>query len=168
MAAYTADRQVSGTHRSVFLAELGLDGRLRHAPGVLPSVLAAVDAGHPDVVVAADSVDEARLVPGARVQGFETLAQVIRAFGGTPDPVTVPAAFHRPDRAAAPNPAGPLESAHGAPREAAVPDLADVVGQQEARYALEVAAAGGHHLLLEGSPGAGKTMMAERLSLIHI
>ncbi len=163
MAAYTADRQVSGTHRSVFLAELGLDGRLRHAPGVLPSVLAAVDAGHPDVVVAADSVDEARLVPGARVQGFETLAQVIRAFGGTPDPVTVPAAFHRPDRAAAPNPAGPLESAHGAPREAAVPDLADVVGQQEARYALEVAAAGGHHLLLEGSPGAGKTMMAERL-----
>ncbi len=166
MAAYTADRKVVGTDQAVFLAELGLDGRLRHAPGVLPSVMAAVDAGYPDVVVAAESVEEAALVPGARVRGFAMLAEVIRAFGGTPEAVSVPTVGGpaAPRRSEPGAPVGEAESS-GPPTEAAAgaPDLAEVSGQQEARYALEVAAAGGHHLLLEGSPGAGKTMLAERL-----
>lgn len=169
MSAYTADRQVTGTDQAVFLAELGLDGRLRHAPGILPSVMAAVDAGHPDVVVAAASVEEASLVPGARVRGFETLSEVIRAFGGDPDPVTIPAVIRPP--ACRHRPEDGADQEGGTPRlrvitAAELPDLADVTGQSEARYALEVAAAGGHHLLLEGSPGAGKTMLAERLPSI--
>jgi magnesium chelatase family protein len=158
MAAYAADRQVRGVHGPVFLAELGLDGRLRHAPGILPSVMAAVEAGHPEVVVAEESADEAALVPGARVRGFRSLHEVIRAFGGEPEPPLDSAlapAVHREN----------LRETGGTPEaeQDHIPDLSEVSGQFEARFALEVAAAGGHHLLLEGSPGAGKTMLAERL-----
>lgn len=157
MASYAADGQVRGVERAVFLAELGLDGRLRHAPGVLPSVMAAVDAGCPEVVVAEESVSEARLVPGALVRGFRTLHDVIRAFGGVPeDPPLLPGAADVLAR-------GPDEPTRPVVQEASPPDLAEVSGQSEARFALEVAAAGGHHLFLEGSPGAGKTMLAERL-----
>ncbi len=155
MASYAADGQVRHVDGAVFLAELGLDGRLRHAPGILPSVMAAVDAGYPEVVVAAESVDEAALVPGARVRGFRTLHDVIRAFGGVPEapPLTAltpsgpaPSAEDRPEPGGDPG---------GGPASWAGPtaDLADVSGQFEARFALEVAAAGGHHLFLEGSPG---------------
>ncbi|MDI3330544.1 MAG: YifB family Mg chelatase-like AAA ATPase [Micrococcus sp.] len=166
MASYAADGQVRNVDAAVFLAELGLDGRLRHAPGILPSVMAAVDAGYPEVVVAEESLEEAALVPGARVRGFRTLHDVIRAFGGVPEaPPLVPSV-----------PSGPvpvpveMEGAGNGPGggfagpEGPAPDLVDVSGQYEARFALEVAAAGGHHLFLEGSPGAGKTMLAERLS----
>ncbi|MEW1981529.1 YifB family Mg chelatase-like AAA ATPase [Citricoccus sp. NPDC079358] len=156
MAAYAADRQVHGVHGPVFLAELGLDGRLRHAPGILPSVMAAVESGYPDVVVAEESADEASLVPGARVRGFRSLHDVIRAFGGEPEP-PLASAVAEPPRGAEDR-AGSIALSQG--RE---PDLSEVAGQFEARFALEVAAAGGHHLLLEGSPGAGKTMLAERL-----
>lgn len=154
LAAYAADRRVRGTEGPVFLAELGLDGRLRHAPGVLPCVMAAVAAGHPDVVVAEESQAEASLVPGARVRGFRSLHEVIRAFGGTPD---------EPLASALAEPGDQGRQRSRLPAERPIPDLADVVGQAEPRFALEVAAAGGHHLLLEGSPGAGKTMLAERL-----
>ncbi|MGM7669952.1 YifB family Mg chelatase-like AAA ATPase [Microbacterium sp. A93] len=153
MAAYAADHRVRGTAGLVFLAELGLDGRLRHAPGVLPCVMAAVAAGHPEVIVAEESCAEASLVPGARVRGFRSLHEVIVAFGGSPDAPLASAL-------AEPVP-GPRQGA--AEDLGPVPDLAEVAGQFEARFALEVAAAGGHHLLLEGSPGAGKTMLAERL-----
>ncbi|GAA1662408.1 hypothetical protein GCM10010977_00590 [Citricoccus zhacaiensis] len=158
MAAYAADRQVHGVHGPVFLAELGLDGRLRHAPGILPSVMAAVESGYPDVVVAEESADEASLVPGARVRGFRSLHDVIRAFGGEPEPPLASAV------------AEPAPASGGEDRTTSAslsgghdPDLSEVSGQFEARFALEVAAAGGHHVLLEGSPGAGKTMLAERL-----
>ncbi|MFC7402638.1 YifB family Mg chelatase-like AAA ATPase [Citricoccus sp. GCM10030269] len=169
LAAYAADRQVFGVHGPVFLAELGLDGRLRHAPGILPSVMAAVEAGRPDVIVAEESVDEASLVPGATVRGFRSLHDVIRAFGGDPEPPLASAVADRGDevtRAAS----APESGLHGNNGDGlttdgsdVAPDLSEVSGQFEARFALEVAAAGGHHLLLEGSPGAGKTMLAERL-----
>ncbi|NHT17250.1 YifB family Mg chelatase-like AAA ATPase [Cellulomonas sp. IC4_254] len=132
----------------VHLGELGLDGRLRPVRGVLPAVAAAVAAGHPDVVVPEADAPEAALVPGARVVGFRSLAQVVQRYGGAVAVPDVPAA-----------PPVRVPGAHRAPPG----DLADVLGQGEARAAVEVAAAGGHHLLLVGPPGAGKTMLASRL-----
>ncbi|HEV6952187.1 MAG TPA: YifB family Mg chelatase-like AAA ATPase [Promicromonospora sp.] len=137
-----------GLGRVVHLGELGLDGRVRPVRGVLPSVAAAVAAGYPDVVVAAGDLEEARLVPGARVVGVASLAEVVALHGGPPDLVREVVAV-RPER----------NVPHG--REPG--DLADVLGQDRPRFALEVAAAGGHHLLLVGPPGAGKTMLASRM-----
>lgn len=131
----------------VHIGELGLDGRLRPVRGVLPAVVAAVAAGHPRVVVPAGNEAEARLVPGADVRAAGHLAQVAAWYGAD---VEVP--DHEPAL---------QESVSDAPRVA--PDLADVVGQGTARWALEVAAAGGHHVLMVGPPGAGKTMLAARL-----
>ena len=142
-------RSISGT---VFIAELGLDGRLRPVRGILPAVMAAVDAGFPEIVVAEANVAEAKLVPGASVRGYMTLARLAYDFGADPKELALdfdPAA----DEAAEDE--GFLEEP--------VADLCDVSGQADARRALEVAAAGGHHMLLTGPPGAGKTMLAERL-----
>ncbi|XNZ00939.1 YifB family Mg chelatase-like AAA ATPase [Micrococcus luteus] len=156
LAAYAAEGKVSGVHGPVFLAELGLDGTLHGPPDMVALAMAAVDAGLPDMVVAADAVDQAALVPGARVRGFAHLHHVIHAFGGRPEPV--PGVEPRAVLV------GPERRLGGTSRpDDNVPDLSEVVGQWEARYALEVAAAGGHHLLLSGRPGAGKTMLAERL-----
>ncbi|GGK41055.1 ATP-binding protein [Micrococcus flavus] len=158
LAAYAAAGQVRGVHGPVFLAELGLDGTLHRTPETVAMVLAAVDAGHPRVVVAAAAVEEARLVPGAEVRGFAHLHEVILAFGGRPEgPPPVPDAARVLGAGD-----GPQEAEETDPHRAA-PDLSEVAGQAQARFALEVAAAGGHHLLLSGPPGAGKTMLAERL-----
>ncbi len=132
----------------VHLGELALDGRLRPVRGVLPAVAAAVAAGHPRVVVPAENAAEARLVPGAHVLAAGSLAEVAWRHGAD---IPEPAA-----------PASPPAAVPRTPRPAP-PDLADVLGQHEARAALEVAAAGGHHLLMVGPPGAGKTMLAARL-----
>lgn len=138
----------------VFLAELGLDGQLRPVRGVLPAVMAAVRSGRPDVVVAPANAQEASLVPGAVVHSYESLGQLALDLGADPQAVRVSAAPSR----------GPAErDGLAGPPLAAEPDLRDVAGQSEARAALEVAAAGGHHIMLVGPPGAGKTMLAERL-----
>ncbi|EMY35824.1 Mg chelatase-like protein [Arthrobacter crystallopoietes BAB-32] len=152
MAALQAAGDVRSSGGTVFLAELGLDGRLRAVRGVLPAVMAAVDAGHPDVVVAAGNRAEAELVPGARVTSFSSVAELLLAFGANPALVILP-------------PVDPPDGATGPQAAAAghIPDMADIAGQHEARTALEVAAAGGHHIMLVGPPGAGKTMLAERL-----
>ncbi|MET4096730.1 YifB family Mg chelatase-like AAA ATPase [Arthrobacter sp. UYCu712] len=155
LAALLASNDVRSTGRTVFIAELGLDGRLRPVRGVLPAVMAAVRAGYPDVVVAQANAAEAGLVPGARVKGYSTLARLAFDFGA--DPQDLALGFEP----------GP-EEGDGDPgtdvTPAIAPDMRDVSGQSEARKALEVAAAGAHHLLLTGPPGAGKTMLAERLS----
>lgn len=152
MAALLASNDVRGAGRVVFIAELGLDGQLRPVRGVLPAVMAAVRAGYPEVVVSTANVAEASLVPGALVRGYSTLARLAFDFGADPQDLALdfdPVPSARPDPAA--EPAKP------------VPDMCDVSGQADARKALEVAAAGAHHLLLVGPPGAGKTMLAERL-----
>ena len=84
MAALLASNDIRPTGRTVFIAELGLDGRLRPVRGVLPAVMAAVRAGYADVVVAQANVAEAELVPGARVQGYATLARLAFDFGADP------------------------------------------------------------------------------------
>ncbi|HAQ59428.1 MAG TPA: Mg chelatase-like protein [Microbacterium sp.] len=138
---------VASLASTVHVGELGLDGRLRPVPGVLPAVLAAARAGIRRVVVPYANADEARLIEGVSVLGAISLADVVRAHGMdvpeldlAPVPRTASVVVARPS-----------------------PELADVVGQREAVEALVAAAAGGHHLLMSGPPGAGKTMLAERL-----
>jgi len=152
----------------MMIGELGLDGRVRPVRGVLPAVLAAAEAGYRQVVVPEQTAAEASLVPGVSVLGVRSLRQLIAVLtdepvpeedepleAGRPDPMlaglTMPGAGMGTGVAALPG--------AGAGR----PDLAEVAGQRAARAALEVAAAGGHHLFLVGPPGAGKTMLAERL-----
>jgi magnesium chelatase family protein len=135
----------------MFLAELGLDGRLHPVPGVLPAVVAA--AGQADtVVVAAANFAEASLVPHVRVIGANTLTEVIVWLRG--GPVPAPAAEPAP------------RSPDPAPAATRKRDLAEVLGHAEARLAAEICAAGGHNLSMLGPPGAGKTMLAERLPTI--
>ncbi|GHG44281.1 hypothetical protein GCM10012320_09110 [Sinomonas cellulolyticus] len=143
----------------VFLAELGLDGQLRPVRGVLPAVMAAVRAGRADVVVAPANAHEASLVPGARVHAYQSLGHLALDLGADPEAVSVAPAQDGVGEASTAD-AGDRSRPGGALGE---PDLRDVAGQSEARAAVEVAAAGGHHLLLVGPPGAGKTMLAERL-----
>jgi len=140
----------------MFLAELGLDGQLRPVPGVLPAV-AAAESCVDTVVVAAENAVEARLVPGVRVVSAATLAEVAIWLRGGPAPTPPPVP------APSPRPRGPGGKP---PKAKAVLDLADVLGQSEARMAAEICAAGGHNLSLLGPPGAGKTMLAERLPTI--
>ncbi|MET7287613.1 YifB family Mg chelatase-like AAA ATPase [Streptomyces sp. NPDC005573] len=152
----------------VMIGELGLDGRVRPVRGVLPAVLAAADAGYEQVVVPECAAAEASLVPGVSVLGIRSLRQLIAVLAGEPVPEEEQDAQGRPDSltaglrvpgtGAATGMRG-IGAAHSGPDH----DLADVVGQPSARTAVEIAAAGGHHLFLEGPPGAGKTMLAERL-----
>ncbi|MGI5403223.1 YifB family Mg chelatase-like AAA ATPase [Streptomyces sp. CA-135486] len=148
----------------VLIGELGLDGRVRPVRGVLPAVLAAAEAGYRQVVVPEQTAGEAALVPGISVLGVRSLRQLIAVLTNEPVPTEEPVPEGSPD----PMLAGLLVPGAGvgtglAGESADGPDLADVAGQTAARTALEVAAAGGHHLLLHGPPGAGKTMLAERL-----
>ncbi|MFG2467438.1 YifB family Mg chelatase-like AAA ATPase [Streptomyces canus] len=155
----------------VMIGELGLDGRVRPVRGILPAVLAAADAGYEQVVVPECAAAEASLVPGVSVLGVRTLRQLIAVLADEPVPDEAPDEPGRPDpllaglRVPGTGAATGMHSS-GAAQQDHGHDLADVVGQISARTAVEVAAAGGHHLFLEGPPGAGKTMLAERLPAI--
>ena len=131
----------------VHLGELSLDGRLRPVAGVLPAVLAARRGGARAVVVPSGNADEARLVPGIRIIAASSLRDVLIGHGAALDVVPVEALV-------GPEVEGPRPETG---------DLADVVGHPEAVEALQVAAAGGHHMLMLGPPGAGKTLLASRL-----
>lgn len=153
MAVLRAAGDIRSTEGTVFISELGLDGRLRPVRGILPAVMAAVQAGHDEIVVAQANVAEAELVPGAVVRGYKTLARLAFDFGANPQDLALDYDPADGDAAGGDQDVG----------TAVVPDLCDVSGQGDARRALEVAAAGAHHVLLCGPPGAGKTMLAERL-----
>lgn len=137
----------------VFIGELTLDGRLRAVPGVLPMVVAASTGGATRVVVPEPQMPEAAMIPGMTVLGARSLTQVVALLSGTEVPDAPPVQ---------PLSGGPLLTWRGDDRMAEV-DLSEVQGMSEAKYALEVAAAGGHHVMLSGPKGAGKTTLAERL-----
>jgi magnesium chelatase family protein len=124
-----------------FVGEVGLDGSIRQIPGVVP----LVDAVEPRrVIVPAECAPEAACVPGKWVFGFSSLSSLVAALKGSETwPIPTQAGEPVASRIAA--------------------DLSEVRGQPFAREAVEIAAAGGHHLLLAGPPGAGKTMLARRL-----
>jgi Mg chelatase-like protein len=142
----------------VIIGELGLDGRVRPVPGVLPAVLAAAHAGCRTVVVPRANSPEAELVPDVKVIPVGTLRGLMCHLRDEPPPVGDDA-----DAEATGGPPHPDGFAAGHRARRSDLDLADVRGQADARHALEVSAAGGHHLCFSGPPGCGKTMLAERL-----
>lgn len=129
--------------KTILLGELALDGRIRPVRGVLPAVLTAKRCGWPAVVVPVANLAEASLVDGIEVLGVPTLTSLLHWLDSG-------AGLRGRVRTAMP------EAPPGA-------DLGDIVGQTQARFAVEVAAAGAHHLMLTGPPGVGKTMLAHRL-----
>jgi magnesium chelatase family protein len=133
-----------GLARLMLVGELALDGALRPVEGVLPMLLLARRAGVDAALVPTGNSAEAALVPDLPVHPVRSLPEALSLAGGE----TLPPAT-RPLTAIVP--------------ASAEPDLADVRGQLLARRALEIAAAGGHNLLLVGPPGSGKTMLARRL-----
>ncbi|MCH8562459.1 YifB family Mg chelatase-like AAA ATPase [Nesterenkonia sp. YGD6] len=185
ISAWAADGRVHRTSEVVFLAELGLDGRLRPVRGVLPAVAAAQAAGAQTVVVAQENAQEAALVPGMEVLAGSHVRQAAASFASAAleplvrdapglerwsadrsleAPVLVdPSQPARSPQVCSADLRGEVDDGRPLSCDPA-PDLAEVRGQQEARFSLELAAAGGHHLLLIGAPGAGKTMLAERMS----
>ncbi|MGO9078866.1 MAG: magnesium chelatase domain-containing protein, partial [Streptosporangiaceae bacterium] len=150
-------------HGLMLIGELGLDGSVRPVPGVLPAAAAAAGAGFAVAAVPAANAPEACLVPQLRVAAVPSLAALLdwlRDEPGQPEKAAV--RVFEPGEGPEPSAASPDASRAGE----APADLADVVGQPTARRAAEICAAGGHHLLLLGPPGAGKTMLAERLPTV--
>jgi magnesium chelatase family protein len=130
----------------VLIGELGLDGSVRGVPGVLPALLSVHDR-FGGAIVSEANLAEAMLVPGLEVTAVRSLRDLVHHLRGEPrEEVEAPA--------------------RGAPVPPAVGDFSDVAGQPVGRLACEVAAAGGHNLLMTGAPGCGKTLLAERLPSI--
>lgn len=144
---------------TVFIGELGLDGRLRPSRGLLAAILAARRGAFARVVVPDEGAAEAAMVPGITVVRARDLAQVCRILEGV-DP-GCPESPPDGDEAEARTRAGGARD--GSAVDADPADLRDVRGHALPRWALEVAAAGGHHLAMVGPPGIGKTLLASRL-----
>ncbi|WP_028646872.1 YifB family Mg chelatase-like AAA ATPase [Nocardiopsis sp. CNT312] len=151
--AASGEVPVARLARTVLIGELGLDGRTRPVQGTLPAVIAAAELGYDRFVVAHGNAAEARLIPGVEVLATGHLADVCHWLrgGDLPEEPEQWSAPRRPDR--------------GDRRDPGV-DLADVLGQPVARRAVEIAAAGGHNLFMLGSPGTGKSLLAERLPTV--
>lgn len=144
-----ASQQIGAdTERSLFLGELSLDGALRHIDGVLPMVSLAQQAGLTTIYVAEEDAAEAALVAGVSVIPVRRLADLAAHLNGTRY-----LAPYEPGAAAARSPSYAI-------------DFQEVKGQEHAKRALEVAAAGHHNLLMSGPPGSGKTLLARALPSI--
>src|SRR5579863_4759006 len=152
LALMGIDEQIAHAALREFIAlgELALDGKLQPVGGILPMVLGARNAGFTKLIVPARNADEAALVAEIELYAVDSLRQAVAVVGGHG------AKWRR--RTAAPVLDAVDALAHG--------DLVDVRGQVAAKRALEIAAAGGHNLLLVGPPGCGKTMLARRLPSI--
>ena len=148
LAAYGMVPEEAVQH-ALFSAELSLDGNCRPISGILPMAITAREHGLTEFYVAPSNADEALLIDGLKVYAVENLAQLVRHLTGTEmlTPV-VP------------------KSIKDTKDAAFTDDFADVQGQYQAKRALEIAAAGGHNVLMVGVPGSGKTMLARRMSSI--
>jgi magnesium chelatase family protein len=186
VAILAADGAIPRDHLGdlMLLGELGLDGRLRPVRGVLPAVAAAAAVGFRSAAVPPENAQEACLVPGLRVLSVPTLGSLVEWLGGQSrrrraasaptagageartQPRRGPAAEVQAFEGGTMPPPELLTGRDSGPGSAAGRDMADVLGQPTARRAAEICAAGGHHLLLLGPPGVGKTMLAERLPTV--
>lgn len=141
--------------RHIHIGELGLDGSIRPVNGVLPALLAARAAGFKVAIVPAANLSEAQLVDSLDAVGVEHFEQVCRIHGA--DVAVRPEMF-----SIEPKPTGQVSTQLNSEQK----DFLDIAGQDNAIEAMLIAAAGGHHMLMVGPPGAGKTMLAERLPSI--
>ena len=133
---------------AAFLGELSLTGALRPVAGVLPMAMAAARSGIKELYVPAENAAEATLAQGLTVYGPRDVTELLSHLRGETPLAPAPAWQPEPEDLSA------------------LPDFRDVMGQENAKRALEIAAAGGHNVLLIGSPGAGKSMLARRLPSI--
>ncbi len=133
--------------KAIFFGELSLDGSVRHTRGVLLLALFAKEAGFKKLFVPKDSANEAAIVPGIGVYPVERLSQLVAHLSGS---IKIEPQIHQ-------------QLASVLEEEKPEFDMSEILGQEQAKRAIEIAAAGGHNILMVGSPGAGKTMLARAL-----